>query len=432
MPDKSADATRLPIPQRRSNRSGLRRRFDEAVLRICARLIAPTATGQLHLTLPSGANMLIQGAKPGTDAQLALHSYGVFWRSIQRGSIGFAESMIEGETDSGSLVALFGYFIENKETLRRAGRGKFRVRQHDKAYHRSRTNTRDGSRANIAAHYDLGNAFYRLWLDPSMSYSSALYGRHDQSLETAQQAKCDCILDALDLRPGDRLLEIGCGWGNFAVRAAGRGVHVAGLTLSREQLAEAKALSGRSGHAANTEFRLEDYRDTAGTYDRIASIEMIEAVGEENWPHYFATLRDRLAPGGIAVLQAITIDEAIYDTYRAKADFIQRYIFPGGVLPTRMLMEQHALAAGLEFEPVLMFGASYARTLAEWRRNFQAAWPSITALGFDERFRRMWDYYLAYCEAGFERGTCDVGLYRLRKPAMPPAPASGRFGGSGI
>jgi cyclopropane-fatty-acyl-phospholipid synthase len=428
MPDHSADATRLSLPQlsgpqHRSGPLGLRRRFDQAVLRICSRLIAPTATGRLCLTLPSGASTLIEGAMPGTDGHLVLHNYGVFWRSIRRGSIGFAESMIEGEIDSTNLIALFGYFIENKETLRQAGRGKFRVRREDRVYHRSRSNTRDGSRANIAAHYDLGNAFYRLWLDSSMTYSSALYPHPALSLEMAQQAKCDRILDALELTPGQRLLEIGCGWGNFALRAASRGVHVTGLTLSREQLAEAVALNARSGHTADTVFRLEDYRDTRGTYDRIASIEMIEAVGEENWPHYFATLHDRLKPGGIAVLQAITIDDAIYDTYRAKADFIQRYIFPGGVLPTHTLMEQHARAAGLTFETVQLFGPSYARTLADWRRNFHAAWPEITKLGFDERFRRMWDYYLAYCEAGFERGTCDVGIYRLRKPvsATPPS-----------
>jgi cyclopropane-fatty-acyl-phospholipid synthase len=423
MPDNSADATRLSITQHRSGPLGLWRRFDQAVLRICARLIAPTATGRLHLTLPSGASTLIAGTTSGTDAQLTLHNYGVFWRSVRRGSIGFAESMIEGETHSNNLVALFGYFIENKKTLHRAGRGKFRVRSNDNAYHQSRTNTRDGSRANIAAHYDLGNAFYRLWLDASMTYSSALYTQPELSLEAAQQAKCDRILDALELAPGHRLLEIGCGWGNFAVRAAGRGTHVTGLTLSREQLTEATALGQRSGHATNAAFKLEDYRDTTGTYDRIASIEMIEAVGEENWPHYFATLHDRLAPGGIAVLQAITIDGAIYDVYRAKADFIQRYIFPGGVLPTRALMAQHAEAAGLEFETVEMFGNSYARTLAEWRQNFHTAWSSIAALGFDERFQRMWDYYLAYCEAGFERGSCDVGIYRLRKPVTSNATA---------
>jgi cyclopropane-fatty-acyl-phospholipid synthase len=428
MPDNSADASRISLPQlsgpqQRAGLLGLRRRFDQAVLRVCARLIAPTATGRLSLTLPSGANTVIDGAKPGTDAHLVLHNYGVFWRSIRRGSIGFAESMIEGETDSTNLVALFGYFIENKETLRQAGRGKFRVRREDRVYHRSRSNTRDGSRANIAAHYDLGNAFYRLWLDASMTYSSALYPQPTLSLELAQQAKCDRILDALELTPGQRLLEIGCGWGHFAMSAARRGVQVTGLTLSREQLAEAEALSARSGLAAATGFRLEDYRDTTGSYDRIASIEMIEAVGEENWPQYFATLHDRLTPGGVAVLQAITIDDAIYDTYRAKADFIQRYIFPGGALPTHALIEQHAHAAGLTFETVQLFGQSYALTLAEWRRSFHTAWPEIARLGFDERFRRMWDYYLAYCQAGFERGTCDVGIYRFRKPINASATA---------
>jgi cyclopropane-fatty-acyl-phospholipid synthase len=189
------------------------------------------------------------------------------------------------------------------------------------------------------------------------------------------------------------------------------------LTLSREQLAESQSLLGQNGFAGGSEIRFEDYRDVTGTFDRIASIEMIEAVGEENWPSYFAAIHDRLAPGGIAVLQAITIDEQIYPSYRAKADFIQRYIFPGGMLPTCDHMRVNAQAAGLEFEQVDTFGVSYARTLAAWRQRFNAAWPDIKALGFDERFRRMWDYYFAYCEAGFERGTVDVGIYRLRRRA---------------
>ena len=418
----SDHATMIAARQRQSGRSRLHRRFDDAILRICRRLLASSSTGRLHLTLPSGANAWIDGAKPGAHAHLALRSYRAFWRSLRRGSIGFAESAIDGDLESHDLVALFAYFIDNREQLTRAGRNKFRVRRRDHAYHRSRANTRAGSRRNIAAHYDLGNEFYRLWLDPSLTYSSAFYASPGLSLEAAQQAKYDLIIDAADLETGQRVLEIGCGWGGFAARAAARGAHVTGLTLSHEQLREAQAMLDRHGHAARAAIQLLDYRDATGCYDRIVSIEMIEAVGEEHWPHYFSTIRDRLAPGGVAVLQAITIDEQLYDSYRRKADFIQRYIFPGGMLPTPGLMERHARASGLSFESVRTFGASYAITAAEWRRRFNAAWPGIRALGFDERFRRMWDYYLAYCEAGFERGTVTVGIYRLRKPEAETGP----------
>jgi cyclopropane-fatty-acyl-phospholipid synthase len=415
MLDNSADVPQGAALPRRYGRLSPRQWLDSAILRLCSRLIEPSAIGRLQLTLPSGASQLIEGTEPGIDAQLTLHSYDVFWRSLRSGSIGFAESVIAGHLHSDDLVALFGYFIGNRETLRGAGHGKFRVRTRERAYHQSRANTRDGSRANIAAHYDLGNAFYKLWLDSSLTYSSGLFVDPDMSLEAAQQAKYDLVLDALDLAPGHRLLEIGCGWGAFAARAVERGAEVTGLTLSREQLAEAQTLLRRLGLEAYSQIRLEDYRDTQGTYDRIASIEMIEAVGEENWPQYFQAIRDRLAPGGLAVIQAITIDERLFEGYRRKADFIQRYIFPGGMLPTRQLMQHHANAAGLEFETVHTFGASYARTLAEWRQRFHAGWPCIVALGFDERFRQMWDYYFAYCEAGFARGTVDVGIYRLRK-----------------
>jgi cyclopropane-fatty-acyl-phospholipid synthase len=416
----SDDHTSLPpfaMQADRVSKFRFRRRFDEAVLRVCARLISPSAAGRLHLVLPSGACIVIAGSRPGSDAHLALKSYGVFRRALRGGSIGFAESWMAGEIESADLVALFAYFLDNKATLKRAGRGTFRVRSHDWTYHRSRANTRVGSRANIAAHYDLGNDFYRLWLDQTMTYSSAVFTPRGSSLEDAQEAKYEQVFAALALEPGHRLLEIGSGWGGFALRAARRGARVTGLTLSREQLAESQSLLGQNGFAGGSEIRFEDYRDVTGTFDRIASIEMIEAVGEENWPSYFAAIHDRLAPGGIAVLQAITIDEQIYPSYRAKADFIQRYIFPGGMLPTCDHMRVNAQAAGLEFEQVDRFGVSYARTLAAWRQRFNAAWPDIKALGFDERFRRMWDYYFAYCEAGFERGTVDVGIYRLRRRA---------------
>ena len=417
MQNETAPASLASSPGQASKarlRVHLQKQFDAVVLWTCDKLVGRRADGRLHLTLPSGASAVI-GNRPGVEASLTLLSYGVFWKSLRRGSIGFADSVIAGECESSDLPALFRYFIDNKSTLHTAGRGYFRVRKPDRAFHAQRANTHDGSARNIAAHYDLGNAFYRLWLDASMTYSSGIYVQPDVTLEAAQQAKIARVLAALELQAGHRLLEIGCGWGALTAAAAQQGAIVTGLTLSREQFqASVERLRSLDLHGA-LDIRIEDYRDAAGTFDRIASIEMIEAVGEENWPRYFATLYDRLAPGGTAVLQAITIDAALYETYRRKADFIQRYIFPGGMLPTEGLMQQHAHAAGLTFERVETFAASYVLTLIEWRRRFHAAWPQIQALGFDERFRRTWDYYLAYCQAGFERGTIDVGIYRLRK-----------------
>ena len=417
MQNETAPASLASRPQQgglAKLRAQLHKRFDSSILKLCDALIGGSATGRLLLTLPSGARAVI-GDRPGVEASLTLRSYGAFWMSLRRGTIGFAECVIEGECESGDLPALFRYFIDNKLTLHTAGRGYFRVRSRDRAFHAQRANTRDGSRENIAAHYDLGNAFYRLWLDTSMTYSSGIYEHPDVTLEAAQQVKIARVLAALELQAGHRLLEIGCGWGGLAAAAAEQGAHVTGLTLSREQFQATVKRVRSPGLNAPVDIRIEDYRDTVGSFDRIASIEMIEAVGEENWPRYFATLHDRLAPDGIAVLQAITIDATIFATYRRKADFIQRYIFPGGMLPTDGLMQQHAQAAGLTFERVETFGASYVLTLSEWRRRFHAAWPQIQVLGFDERFRRMWDYYLAYCQAGFERRTIDVGIYRLRK-----------------
>ena len=391
--------------------------FDRLILGLCHALVGHRASGRLRLTLPSGAVAVIGGGAQGVEADLTLTSYGVFWNGLRRGTIGFAESIIAGDCESSDLPALFRYFIDNKRVLHTAGRGHFRVRTSDRDFHARRANTREGARENIAAHYDLGNAFYRRWLDASMTYSGALYAPAGISLEEAQQAKIARVLDSLELQDGHRLLEIGCGWGAFAAAAAARGASVTGLTLSHEQFTAAVDRMKSDATGAKVEIRIEDYRDTGDTFDRVVSIEMIEAVGEENWPHYFSTIHDRLAPGGVAVLQAITIDEAHFETYRRKADFIQRDIFPGGMLPTEAAIAHHAAAAALSFERVATFGASYALTLIEWRRRFHAAWPQIQALGFDERFRRTWDYYLAYCQAGFERGTIDVGIYRLRKPA---------------
>jgi cyclopropane-fatty-acyl-phospholipid synthase len=277
--------------------------------------------------------------------------------------------------------------------------------------HRLRENTKRGSRRNIAAHYDLGNAFYQQWLDRGMNYSSAIY-RDGDTLEDAQAAKVGRIAELLDLRGNERVLEVGCGWGAVAERLLQeRAAQYVGLTLSREQLAFARERLADKGERADV--RLQDYRDVTGTFDRIASIEMFEAVGERYWPVYFDKIRALLAEGGAAVLQIITIDEKRFDTYRKTPDFIQRYIFPGGVLPTAAIIEREIRRAGLRLVHNEAFGQSYALTLREWRNRFLRSWPKIETLGFDQQFRRMWEYYLAYCEVGFRFGSIDVRLIKL-------------------
>ena len=376
-----------------------------------ARLLPRDVAGGLTLTLPSGKRHRLGHDKPGITCDLQLRNFRPVWSAMRRGAVGFAESYMAGDIGSSDITAVMRFYIQNRDVLDKAAGPVFSNSIADRIFHLMRANTRAGSKRNISAHYDLGNGFYALWLDPTMSYSSALFEDGTASLEAAQIAKYDLVLDALELQARGRILEIGCGWGGFAEVAAERGHHVTGLTISREQLDYARQRLG-----AKAEIRFQDYRDTTERFDAIASIEMIEAVGEANWPTYFGVLRDRLKPGGAAAVQAITIDERHYPDYRARADFIQRYIFPGGMLPTREILAQQAKRAGLQFETVKLFGRDYARTLAMWRERFEAAWTSVSALGFDEAFRRRWNYYLCYCEAGFSEGAIDVGVYRFRRP----------------
>ncbi|WP_049976264.1 cyclopropane-fatty-acyl-phospholipid synthase family protein [Azospirillum sp. B506] len=377
--------------------------------------------GELTLRLPDGRTMCVGDPALGPQADLTLLDDAAARRLLLGGGIGMAEAYGDGLWRTGDLPALIELAIRNETELGSGLDGSLMAGLVNRLFHRSRANSRRGSRRNIAFHYDLGNDFYRLWLDPGMTYSSALYQQDGQSLEDAQEAKIARVADLLRTGPGDRVLEIGCGWGGMAEHLAGRrGASVVGLTLSAEQLAFARDRLERAGLAGRTDLRLMDYRDVGnefgGSFDRIVSIEMIEAVGEEHWPRYFATLRDRLVPGGAAVVQAITIDDARFPAYRRNCDFIQRHIFPGGLLPCPSALRAEAERAGLAVDHVETFGASYARTCAEWRRRFLEAGPQVTALGFDERFRRLWDYYLAYCEAGFRAGTIDVGLWRFRRP----------------
>ena len=294
----------------------------------------------------------------------------------------------------------------------------FRRAANDLAYHMSRPNTKEGSRQNISEHYDLGNDFYAEWLDPSMTYSSAVFTSADQGLEDAQRAKYHRVADMAGVKPGSSVLEIGCGWGGFAEAVArDYGAELYGITLSREQLKYGQDRLARQGLDNLATLKFEDYRDTRGQFDHIGSIEMIEAVGFEHWPAYFKTLFDRLKPGGTAAIQAITIEEADFEAYKSGPDFIQRYIFPGGMLMTKAAMREQAHRVGLVLENVENFRLSYARTLKLWRDRFLERWSVIAPLGYDEAFRRKWVYYLSYCEAGFAEGAIDVGIYQYRKPA---------------
>jgi cyclopropane-fatty-acyl-phospholipid synthase len=381
------------------------------------RLIGRPKVGAVTITFPSGKVRTY--GKPGTGEHphLIVHNFRLVPETLRRGTVGFAHAYMRGDVEVDDLTALFRYFLQNRNEFQPKGAGWFGRAAQDLAYHLSRANTIDGSKDNISEHYDLGNAFYAEWLDPSMTYSSALYTSDDQTLEEAQHAKYRAVADAAGVKAGDTVLEIGCGWGGFAETVAkDYGASVYGITLSKEQLAFAQQRLAKQGLDNLATFHFEDYRHTEGQIDHIGSIEMIEAVGEEHWPSYFQTLFDRLKPGGTAAFQAFTISESDFEGYRSTPDFIQRYIFPGGMLLTKQAMLEQGKRVGLLLENVENFRLSYAKTLRLWRERFLESWNAIRLLGFDEQFRRKWVYYLSYCEAGFLEGSIDVGIYQYRKP----------------
>ncbi|MSP29621.1 MAG: class I SAM-dependent methyltransferase [Acetobacteraceae bacterium] len=385
--------------------------------RFLQRLARQVTHGQLLIHTPGGEVIHRVGPHSGPSAALVLHRWRAVRRLLAAGDIGFAESYMAGDWSTPDLTALIELAARNHASLYASLNGSRVARWVNRLLHVSRHNSRAGSRRNIPVHYDLGNDFYAAWLDGGMSYSSALYTHPDRTLESAQSAKQDMVMDALALAGGERVLEIGCGWGGLAERLAREhGCGVIGLTLSPAQLAHAQARLADGCAPGHVELRLQDYRDTAGRYDRIVSIEMLEAVGQEYWGDYFSTIHNRLRPGGVAVLQVITMAEDRYAAYERGADFIQRHIFPGGMLLSDSAMRAHVAGAGLVLEDVRTFGDSYARTLAEWNRRFQRAWPRLRPLGLAEAFKRKWEYYLSYCEAGFRAGAIDVSLYRIARP----------------
>jgi cyclopropane-fatty-acyl-phospholipid synthase len=388
-------------------RRGTPRIFDLRIY-VLRRLLDRIAEGQLTVTTPDGRRFTGAGA-PGGEASLHLHSWRALARVLAASDIGFAEAVIAGEVTSPDMVALLRLFDRNMAALGAAATAAGPARWLARLVHGLRANTKSGAARNIIAHYDLGNAFFAAWLDPAMLYSSAIYASEDETLEAAQSRKLDRIVEMLRIGGGERALEVGCGWGALALRLAQAGVGgLDALTISPAQAERAREVLG--GHR-QAQVLLRDYRDIDATYDRIVSIEMCEAVGEAYLPLYFEKLARALKPGGRVVLQAITIAESRFASYRANADFIQRFVFPGGFLPSKTLLRECAERAGLKLVGVDLFGPSYALTLAEWRRRFHGQWARVAALGFDARFRRLWDYYLCYCEAGFRDGTIDVGLY---------------------
>jgi cyclopropane-fatty-acyl-phospholipid synthase len=385
---------------------------------VLSKLLKRIAIGRVVVRLPSGDEIEAEGPVAGPDAVLVLHSWKVLRQLVLGGDIGFAEAYMDGHWSSPDLPALIELAARNQDALGDAVTGSAILRLFNRLRHGRHANTRRGSRRNIVSHYDLGNDFYRTWLDEGMSYSSGIYRGEGQSLEAAQTEKQNRIMEMLSLTGGESVLEIGCGWGGLAQRLVEEaGSRVTGLTLSPAQLGYARERLAGPVASGQADLRLQDYRDEAGRYDRIVSIEMLEAVGQEYWPVYFQRVRDCLKPGGVAVLQVISIAEKKFEGYLRSPDFIQLYVFPGGMLPTVTIMREQIAKVGLVLEAFEPFGLSYARTLAEWRRRFHAAWPRLRAGGLDEMFGRKWDYYLAYCEAGFRAGAIDVGLYRITQPA---------------
>ncbi len=402
-----------------------------AAARSVFKLLARLPHGELDLQLPDGSSMHFPQAQrsefsaPNSRATIRLHNWQLFERALKSGDIGFAESYIDGDWSTPDLPAVLALFIANRDHIERVVYGSWWGSLLYRLKHLLNRNSRRGSTKNIHAHYDIGNEFYRLWLDSSMSYSAAWFegaGQPQQvPLLQAQEAKVRRALREARVTPGSRVLEIGCGWGGLAeVGAREFGAHVTGVTLSNEQLKWATDRISDAGLASQAELRYQDYRDLAAQHERqpfdaIVSIEMFEAVGREYWDSYFDTLKRCLKPGGHACIQTITIRNDLFARYVKSTDFIQQYIFPGGLLPSPDAFEAQARQAGFEVVNRLAFGADYAETLRRWRASFVQHETSLRAQGFDTRFLRIWEFYLVYCETAFEFGNTDVMQFTLRR-----------------
>ena len=385
---------------------------------LACQMAARLRYGSLRFVLPDGRSLLFSGAlEPQSEGVILVRDFEFARRSVLGGDIGFFESYADGQWDSPSVTDVLYIFARNADFVKDAFSktpliafiGRLRNNFLNK-------NTRSGSRRNIMAHYDLGNEFYEKWLDRTMTYSSARFEPGERDLSKAQTNKYRSLAQAIELSSDDSVLEIGSGWGGFAEFAAKEiGAHVTGITISPAQLDYARARIQREGLGERVAFQLLDYRDASGVYDKIASIEMFEAVGKEYWPDYFAKVRALLKPGGAAGIQTITIADRFFEHYSHSTDFIKRYVFPGGMLPSVSALKSEVSRAGLLWQGAAAFGDDYAATLAEWRRRFLGAWDEIVALGFDDKFKKLWQFYLSYCEAGFKAATTDVMQIRLAR-----------------
>lgn len=373
--------------------------------------------GRVDIILPDGRQFRAEGARPGFVAEVHVHNDDLFARTIREGDLGFSEAYLDGWWSTPDLMAVMDFMHDEADHIYDGFPGQGLVRFVERVRFWMQRNSKAQARKNISYHYDLGNEFYGLWLDDTMTYSSAIFETEQESTEAAQRAKYASMVDQMGAKPGDHVLEIGCGWGGFAEYAAKeRGLKVTGLTISREQYDYAVDRIAKAGLSDMVEFKMQDYRDEKGFYDGIASIEMFEAVGEQYWPVYFETVRERLKPGKNATLQIITVKEARWESYRRGVDFIQKYIFPGGMLPSPKILRQEVEKAGLNVSGSVEFGKSYALTLRRWHDTFNEKWDQVSALGFDERFKRMWDFYLTSCAATFDSRNCDVTQITVSRP----------------
>ncbi|WP_425045531.1 class I SAM-dependent methyltransferase [Primorskyibacter sp. S87] len=392
--------------------SDLPRYFDRVMT-----MLKDMQVGRLDIKLPDGRVFRAEGSKPGPVAEIHVHNRDLFARLIREGDLGFSDAYLEEWWSTPDLQTFMDLVHRGEETVYDDFPGMGFVRAYERLRFWLQRNHKQQAKKNISYHYDLGNDFYKLWLDDTMTYSSAIFETGQESLENAQIAKYASLVDEMGAKPGDHILEIGCGWGGFAEYAAReRGLRVTGLTISREQFNYAQERIEKAGLSHMVEFRMQDYRDERGSYDGIASIEMFEAVGEKYWPVYFQTIRDRLKPGAKATLQIITVADRRWEIYKHGVDFIQKHIFPGGMLPAPKILKEQVQNAGLDYVGSKEFGASYDQTLRRWHETFNEKWDQVAAMGFDDRFRRMWNFYLTSCAAAFDSGTCDVTQMTVARP----------------
>ena len=373
--------------------------------------------GRMDFVLDDGRTFSAEGPGVGPMCEIRIHNSGIFERLLREGQLGFCDAYLDGQWSTPDLQAFMDYIHADNDEVFDSFPGQKLVQFYERFRFWLQGNSKGQARKNISYHYDLGNDFYGLWLDKTMTYSSAIFEDGQDSLEKAQTAKYASMVDQMGVKAGDHVLEIGCGWGGFAEYAAkDRGLNVTCLTISKEQIKYAQDRINAAGLTELVQFKLQDYRDETGVYDGIASIEMFEAVGEKYWPSYFQTVHDRLKPGAHATLQIITVRNDRFDVYRKGVDFIQKYIFPGGMLPSPEVLAQQVEKAGLNVVKSIEFGESYSQTLRRWHDTFNDKWDQVVAMGFDDRFRRMWNFYLTSCAATFHYGNCDVTQITISKP----------------